>query len=552
MDSENIFNVSDVPSDNSMSSTAKAIANGDLENGTILSPFKRSNQIIMDEIDTSQDEFLDSSFNIDTSAMDTSNFVKSSAVPDNGCKPKKNNILSGFAPSQTSTQIEVSPNPVENNVILVQPSSSNEEISKKFLNNDMNIAIGLKNSNFKHGGIESVSKNRSRNLLIVKIKNTNLATVTSILAITKLGEYDVICRLPDNKSKSIGVIGPIGVDTPLYDLQREIISENQNVEKIERIFKGKDRTPTMSIKVFFNQSDLPTHLVVFYQRFRVSTFVGNPWQCYRCQGFGHNAAHCRYKPRCLICAGPHQLKDCDKKSAGSRVANIKCINCKGDHTANYGGCPFYKDAKQVEKIRVLNKVSYRDAVKLQKEERNNSTVPLQKRVSQQSANYNPSQNYSNHSETPVNQVKIHSTKKQSSISTQTVSFEDNNTQTEHSSLNSTAVNLEIIKGLAMVISDLFENKKPNEPVSKVDVIEVFNKTFKTNILISDLNKVHKPTCIPETQDSENDSETDWSLVISPKSRKRKNLLSPKEQKSSGFLTQLGASTRSANRFKKKK
>ena len=203
------------------------------------------------------------------------------------------------------------------------------------------------------------------------------------------------------------------------------------------------------------------------------------------------------------------------------VANIKCINCKGDHTANYGGCPFFKDAKQVEKIRVINKVSYRDAVKLQKEGRNNSTVPMQKQVSQQSASYNPSQSYSNHSENPVNHVKMYPTKQQSSISTQTVSFVDNSTITEPSSMNSTEVKLEIIKGLALVISNRFENKKPNEPVSKVDVIEVFNKTFQTNILISDLNKVHKPTCIPETQDSQNDSKTDWSLVISPKAKKRK-------------------------------
>ena len=66
--------------------------------------------------------------------------------------------------------------------------------------------------------------------------------------------------------------------------------------------------------------------------------------------------------------GPHLLLDCVKKMTESRIENVKCSNYKGYHTANYGGCPFYKDAKEVEKRRVNSKVSYRDAAKLQKYE----------------------------------------------------------------------------------------------------------------------------------------------------------------------------------------
>ena len=69
-----------------------------------------------------------------------------------------------------------------------------------------------------------------------------------------------------------------------------------------------------------------------------------------------------FKPRCLICAGPHELQERDWKKDNDRLTSeVCCPNCKGKHTANYGGCSSYKMAKKVEQIRVTNKVSYADA-----------------------------------------------------------------------------------------------------------------------------------------------------------------------------------------------
>ena len=71
-----------------------------------------------------------------------------------------------------------------NDVILVQPSSSSETSNKTFLNNDILIAKSLQNSAFNVAGIISVNKNRSRNILVVKIKQCNdfLMCMTSILS----------------------------------------------------------------------------------------------------------------------------------------------------------------------------------------------------------------------------------------------------------------------------------------------------------------------------------------------------------------------------------
>ncbi|KAF2348762.1 Endonuclease/exonuclease/phosphatase [Trinorchestia longiramus] len=125
----------------------------------------------------------------------------------------------------------------------------------------------------------------------------------------------------------------------------------------ERIFKGKDKIKTSMFKVIFDSNSLPPYVRIGYQQYRVNTYIGKPWQCYKCQRFAHSAAFCRSAPRCVVCSGPHTSNECNKTTGRT------CCNCGGNHTANYGGCPEIKQAKEVEKTRQIQKLSYRDAVK---------------------------------------------------------------------------------------------------------------------------------------------------------------------------------------------
>ena len=114
--------------------------------------------------------------------------------------------------------------------------SENDQIVEKFLNNDLFIAKILLNYIFSKGGVQNLNKNRARNLLVVKLKNsTSNEIINSILETTKLGEFEVQYRLPSNKAKSIGVIGPIGTDTPLKELHREISEQNEYIIKVESL-----------------------------------------------------------------------------------------------------------------------------------------------------------------------------------------------------------------------------------------------------------------------------------------------------------------------------
>lgn len=66
-------------------------------------------------------------------------------------------------------------------------------------------------------------------------------------------------------------------------------------------------------------------------------------QCKRCQRFGHTKKYCHLGPRCVKCLEPHLTSECPRKNKDDKV---KCINCQGDHPANYRGCSVYQSLRQ--------------------------------------------------------------------------------------------------------------------------------------------------------------------------------------------------------------
>ena len=119
--------------------------------------------------------------------------------------------------------------------------------------------------------------------------------------------------------------------------------------------------PIKTARIEF-EGDLPQYVNFAMERFEVSLYVDRVWQCYKCQRLGHHAEHCNSRARCMICAESHESRDCPQKQVRRQEQTIKCVNCKGQHTANYEGCPVYIEAKKVEKVRAEQRLSYRDAV----------------------------------------------------------------------------------------------------------------------------------------------------------------------------------------------
>ncbi|KAF2349023.1 Zinc finger CCHC-type [Trinorchestia longiramus] len=143
------------------------------------------------------------------------------------------------------------------------------------------------------------------------------ATVSPFLSVLEIGAWKVKCRLPANQITSVGAIGPFGKDTSSEELTEALIDAGFGRVTVERIYKGKNKIVTSFLKVVFNTTTLPQFVRIGYQQYRVSTYIGKQWQCFRCQRFGHDAVNCRAAPRCVVCSRAHNSRECPSPNTRS-------------------------------------------------------------------------------------------------------------------------------------------------------------------------------------------------------------------------------------------
>lgn len=103
---------------------------------------------------------------------------------------------------------------------------------------------------------------------------------------------------------------------------------------------------------------LPSKVSLGYMMYNVREYVPKPLRCFKCQRFGHTAINCKGKRRCARCGEDHDYEKC------KRGVQPKCCNCGGDHSVAYGGCEVMKRQVEIQQVRVQNKISYAEAVRL--------------------------------------------------------------------------------------------------------------------------------------------------------------------------------------------
>ncbi|KAF2360596.1 hypothetical protein FHG87_008647 [Trinorchestia longiramus] len=229
--------------------------------------------------------------------------------------------------------------------------------------------------------------------------------------------------------------------------------------------------------VVFNTTTLPPFVRVGYQQYRVSTYIGKPWQCFRCQRFGHNAVNCRAAPRCVVCSGAHNSRECPSPSTRS------CCNCRGNHTANYGGCPKIRQAKEVEKIRQVQKLSYRDAARQVLHAGGTSVVQP-------------------HSEQTLNIPTVTQAggKIQYSSQTQPIKLVSVATQTGDE-LNSPSPNVTVTQLVELLARKLTAVTRQDQDLNLKDlIIEIAKDTFKSQVLNTSANNERPLTAQPQYND----------------------------------------------------
>ncbi len=69
------------------------------------------------------------------------------------------------------------------------------------------------------------------------------------------------------------------------------------------------------------------------------------------------AAVCKGKQRCGKCSGDHEYGKCEEG------AKLKCCNCVGEHSSAYRGCEVSKRQAEVQRVKVVQGISYAEAAK---------------------------------------------------------------------------------------------------------------------------------------------------------------------------------------------
>lgn len=149
---------------------------------------------------------------------------------------------------------------------------------------------------------------------------------------------------PDNSLLSV-IIRNIPLSIPVEEI-KEVLSKSYPVKKVTRLF-NKEKYP-MPLCVVDLEKDGNANEIFNLTKFDHSIISVEPRrkskdipQCTRCQRFGHTKNYCRLQPRCVKCTESHHYSECPKRAGESP----SCVNCGGNHTANFRGCPFFTDLK---------------------------------------------------------------------------------------------------------------------------------------------------------------------------------------------------------------
>lgn len=167
----------------------------------------------------------------------------------------------------------------------------------------------------------------------------------------------VTCSVVEGKKWIRGVISGIPIDISADVIKRNISGATVLEARRLKYTRNKERLDSLSVMLRFDEEKMPSRVFLGAMSYVVRLFIPPPLRCFKCQKFGHVAAVCRGKQRCARCGGEHEYGGCEEG------VKPKCCNCGGDHSAGYGGCQVRKSAAMVQNVKVVEGITYAEAIK---------------------------------------------------------------------------------------------------------------------------------------------------------------------------------------------
>ena len=179
-----------------------------------------------------------------------------------------------------------------------------------------------------------------------------------LLKVTKVHGHKVSCIPHPTYNQSRGVIyAPELLTIDTEEIQSEL--KEQNVVKVVRIMKKVENghIPLPTLILTFNSYRLLNIIKAGWLTFKVKPCIPSPLRCFHCQVFGHSIQKCKKK----LSQEPAVCVNCGKAAHGECKDTPSCINCGGEHSASSKSCPRFIYEKEVQAIKVLEKVSFKEA-----------------------------------------------------------------------------------------------------------------------------------------------------------------------------------------------
>lgn len=161
---------------------------------------------------------------------------------------------------------------------------------------------------------------------------------------------------PKDKPLSV-VIKDVPISLTNDEILEELRAKELPVVSVTRLL-NKEKKPIPICAVILTAKEISNEIynLTYLSHSKVTVEnrrkASNIPQCHKCQNYGHTKNYCSVKPRCIKCKEDHQPNECRKRPTDPPV----CVNCGGNHPANYRGCPHHiKLQNQRPPIRSTNK-----------------------------------------------------------------------------------------------------------------------------------------------------------------------------------------------------
>lgn len=225
---------------------------------------------------------------------------------------------------------------------------------------------GVDLSNISPFYIEAAINNQAGNGAVVKrlkdgtllIRAKSEAQAQRLMAIKKLGnnDYNVSVKEHGSLNETQGIIYcRDSIFLTEKEIEDGLNAQNQKVSKVYKMKKMQNKVLVDSglCIITFKSTNLPEYIKFGFLQINVDTYIPNPMKCKSCFRFGHTKKKCSANRVCVYCSEFfHEPTPCSA---------IKCINCGGPHTNTSKECPVFRREHEIQKIKVLERISHIDA-----------------------------------------------------------------------------------------------------------------------------------------------------------------------------------------------